>query len=214
VISAKQALTWLDGRNNSSFGNMSWSDNQLTFDITARSSANNIRAMLPVNSATGTLVSITRDGNPLTFTVQTIKGIQYAFFAPVTGTSTYVATYGSGLRVANPPVTDIVPAVTTATTELAKTASVPGPEITKPGRLIVNIQPNPSTNNFTITISSNDENPVRIKVTDMFGRVIETYNKVTSAGMLKLGQNWTSGVYFAEVVQGEQRKLIKMVKTN
>ena len=63
-------------------------------------------------------------------------------------------------------------------------------------------------------ISSNDENPVRVKVTDMFGRVIETHDKVTSAGMLKLGQNWTSGVYFAEVVQGEQRKLIKMIKTN
>jgi hypothetical protein len=31
---------------------------------------------------------------------------------------------------------------------------------------------------------------------------------------LKLGQNWASGVYFAEVVQGEQRKLIKMIKTN
>jgi hypothetical protein len=217
VISARQALTWLDGRNNSSFGNMSWSNNQLTFDITARSSANNIRAMLPVNSASGALVSITRNGTSLLFTVQTIKGIDYAFFAPVTGTSTYVATYGSGQRVASPPVTDIMPATTSATmgtNGTAKNLLMADPEITGPGRLTVNILPNPSTNNFTIRISSNDENPVSIRVTDMLGRVIETYEKVTSAGMLKLGQNWTSGVYFAEVMQGEQRKLIKMIKTN
>jgi hypothetical protein len=214
VISAKQALTWLDGRNNSSFGNMSWNNNQLTFDITARSSANNIRAMLPVNSATGALVSVTRNGTPLLLTIQTIKGIDYAFFAPVTGTSTYVATYGSGQRVASPPVTDIAPGATSVTIGTVKTVSMSEPEIIRPGRLSVNIQPNPSTNNFTIMISSNDDNPVRVKVTDMFGRVIETHDKVTSAGMLKLGQNWTSGVYFAEVVQGEQRKLIKMIKTN
>jgi hypothetical protein len=170
--------------------------------------------MLPVNSATGALVSVTRNGTPLLLTIQTIKGMDYAFFAPVTGTSTYVATYGSGQRIASPPLTEIAPAVTTTTTQIAKTTSMSEPEMTKPGRLIVNILPNPSTNNFTIMISSNDENPVRVKVTDMFGRVIETHDKVTSAGMLKLGQNWASGVYFAEVVQGEQRKLIKMIKTN
>ena len=31
IISAKQMLTWLDGRNGSSFGAMTWNNNQLTF---------------------------------------------------------------------------------------------------------------------------------------------------------------------------------------
>jgi hypothetical protein len=114
IISVKQALTWLDGRNNSSFGNMSWSNNQLTFNITARSNATNIRAMLPLNSLSGALLSITRNGNSVSFTTQTIKGMQYAFFAPVTGTSTYVATYGGGAKTANP---------VKAGTEIAATAT-------------------------------------------------------------------------------------------
>ena len=119
LISANQALTWLDGRNNSSFGSMVWSNNQLSFSVTARANANNIRAMLPFNSATGRLISITRNGTSVTFTTQTIKGMQYAFFAPVTGTSNYVATYSSGGRMMSNPVTELIP-VTPVTAPLTE----------------------------------------------------------------------------------------------
>jgi hypothetical protein len=47
--------------------------------------------MLPVQGPTGTLTAITRAGNPVLYTVQTIKGIQYALFPAAT--ATYVATY-------------------------------------------------------------------------------------------------------------------------
>ena len=60
--------------------------------------------MFPYNSATGQLLSITRNGNPVSTTVQTIKGIQYAFFNVAIGTSTFVATYSGG-NTAAPVVT-------------------------------------------------------------------------------------------------------------
>jgi hypothetical protein len=47
--------------------------------------------MLPVQGPSGTLSAITQGGSPVTYMVQTIKGIQYAMFTTVTGT--YVATY-------------------------------------------------------------------------------------------------------------------------
>lgn len=92
VISAKQMLTWLDGRNNSSFGSIAWNANQLSFTISAFSGANNLRAMLPLYSEDGELASITRNGNVVTYTEQLVKGIRYAFFEAVDGS--YVAMYG------------------------------------------------------------------------------------------------------------------------
>lgn len=96
VISAKQMLTWLDGRNNSSFGAFNWSSNQLSFTITAASGSKNLRAMLPKFTGSTnnlSLQSITLNGNPVSFSIQTIKGYQYAFFNGITGN--YVATYAS-----------------------------------------------------------------------------------------------------------------------
>ncbi|MCF2447194.1 DUF4082 domain-containing protein [Dyadobacter sp. CY345] len=93
VISAKQMLTWLDGRNNSAFGNMSWAGNVLNFSITTASGSNNMFAMLPVRAIDGELSSITVNGSPVTFVNETIKGILYAFFPAASGN--YVATYTS-----------------------------------------------------------------------------------------------------------------------
>jgi hypothetical protein len=49
--------------------------------------------MLPFTSGSSQLVSIRRDGSPVTFVVKIIKGISYAFFDAVTGS--YTATYGA-----------------------------------------------------------------------------------------------------------------------
>ncbi|MBL7739314.1 MAG: DUF4082 domain-containing protein [Chitinophagaceae bacterium] len=93
VISAKQMLTWLDGRNHSSFGSITWVGNVLNFTITAASGSNNLRAMLPVNAGSGILTQISRAGSPISYTTATIKGIEYAFFdASITGN--YSANYG------------------------------------------------------------------------------------------------------------------------
>ena len=94
VVSALQMLTWLDGRNSSSFGSLSWSNNTLNFNILAGVGARNLQAMLPTSSTSGTLSAIARNGAPVSFSTQTIKGIQYALFSAVPGS--YQATYGTG----------------------------------------------------------------------------------------------------------------------
>ena len=92
IISARQVLKWLDGRNNSYFSNITWNNNQLSFHIAADTLAKNISAMLPLYSDTNQVISITFNGSPISYGIDTIKGMQYAFFDGPTGD--YVATYG------------------------------------------------------------------------------------------------------------------------
>jgi hypothetical protein len=91
LISARQLLTWLDGRNSSSFGNSTWNGTQLSFSITVGAGANNLFAMLPNQSAGRQLSTLTINGSPVSFTVQTIKGRSYAVFRAANGNA--VATY-------------------------------------------------------------------------------------------------------------------------
>lgn len=98
IISAAQLLTWLDGRNGSSFASLSWNGSTLSFQIAVGSGANGLRAMLPANSSSGAVRSITLNGSAIQFTLTTIKGIAYAVFPASAGT--YQASYATGTVVA------------------------------------------------------------------------------------------------------------------
>lgn len=190
VISAKQLLTWLDGRNNSSFGNITWNNNQLSFLVTSRSAANNLKAMLPLYSESGQLVSINRDGITVPFTIQKIKGIDYAFFAPASGINMYTATYGQKKKIK----------------EIASKKEEPA------SQLYVNVMPNPGIGYFNIIIGSKNVNPVTLRIRDASGNVIEIYEKVASTGILRIGRKWLAGTYYMELVQGDEKKVIKIIK--
>jgi hypothetical protein len=78
-------MEWLDGRNGSAFGSVAWSGNDLTFTVTTAAGANGIQAMIPTSSIKGTVTGVTRGGTPVTFTTETIKGVQYAVFTVTAG---------------------------------------------------------------------------------------------------------------------------------
>ena len=92
VVSAKQMLTWTDGKDRSSFSNFTWNGGVLGFQLSAAAGSNGIQAMLPLHARTRTLSTITRGGTSVSFTTQTIKGVDYAVFSGTSGT--YSATYG------------------------------------------------------------------------------------------------------------------------
>ena len=78
VVSYRQLLGWVDGRNGSTIRGLSRSGGTLTFVLTVGAGANGLQAMLPVQGSSGTLTAITRAGSPVAYSVQTIKGVQYA----------------------------------------------------------------------------------------------------------------------------------------
>ena len=93
IISAKQLLEWVDGRDRSSFDSFGWSSKTLSFKVHADGDANGLQGMLPFQSGSDTLQTITRGGGVnVGFTTRTIKGIAYAFFDAASGS--YAAAYG------------------------------------------------------------------------------------------------------------------------
>jgi chitodextrinase len=92
VITAKQALDWVDGRDRSTFTSFSWSGGTLGFTLRPGTGVRGLRAMLPLSTTGGTLNALTFDGSPVAFTTKTIKGFEYAVFDAENGR--YAATYG------------------------------------------------------------------------------------------------------------------------
>jgi hypothetical protein len=86
LISYKQMLDWVDGRNASTIRSMSWNAGTFTFTTTVAAGANGLQTMLPTQGPSGTLSALTCNGSARTYTTQTIKGIPYAMFDTITGT--------------------------------------------------------------------------------------------------------------------------------
>jgi hypothetical protein len=110
IVSAQQMLTWLDARNASSFGALGFNAGVLTFTVTRDAAANGLQGMLPMRSGIQLLSTITRGGNPVTFTVSAVKGVDYAFFSATGGA--YSATYASDTVA--PQVASTTPAANAA----------------------------------------------------------------------------------------------------
>jgi hypothetical protein len=91
IISAQQLLTWLDGRNGSSFANITWNGTTLGFSIAVASGATGLETLLPTTVGAKTLTGLTRAGVPVPYSAQTIKGVAYAIFA--SGAGDYEAAY-------------------------------------------------------------------------------------------------------------------------
>jgi hypothetical protein len=91
VVSARQMLTWIDGRNTSQFGPISASGSDLTFSVAAGAGATGLTVIVPAKSGSAALVSLTLNGIAVPYTTTTLKGVQYAVTAAAPGL--YRATY-------------------------------------------------------------------------------------------------------------------------
>ncbi len=92
VVSGRQMLTWLDGRNGSAFESLSWNTDTLSFTVSVGAGANGLQVMLPVQSGVGSF----ERNHPATaarflYTTETIKGVKYALFEAQAGA--YAASY-------------------------------------------------------------------------------------------------------------------------
>jgi hypothetical protein len=86
VISARQALQWVQGRDASRFTDVTWTNGRLGFTVVAGAGATGLQGMVPVQGATGRLLGVSRNGVAVpVVAVRTIKGVSYAFFAAVSG---------------------------------------------------------------------------------------------------------------------------------
>ena len=117
VISSRQLLTWLDARNASSMGSISWANKTLTFSVGANSNATGLQVMVPVPAGLS-VSNVTYNGSPAAYFLRGVNGRQYAFINALTGN--YAVTFQTD---STPPVvTSVLP--TNGATAVAQTANV------------------------------------------------------------------------------------------
>lgn len=78
--------------------------------------------------------------------------------------------------------------------------------------LKVTILPNPSTTYFTLKIESRYQAPVELRIIDSRGRLVDAKSKIASNSTIQVGHNYSSGTYFAEMIQGTRRKVVQLIK--
>jgi Secretion system C-terminal sorting domain len=71
---------------------------------------------------------------------------------------------------------------------------------------------NPSSNYFTLTITSDNDKKTALIVTDASGRTVEKRDGLPANGIIQLGSNYKTGVYFVQVLQGNKSKTLKLLK--
>lgn len=73
--------------------------------------------------------------------------------------------------------------------------------------------PNPFSDKINIELNSDDDSAVKIKVSDVAGRII--YEQMINANnVYMLGDNVSNGIYFVEARQRGRVKTIRVVKNN
>jgi len=83
---------------------------------------------------------------------------------------------------------------------------------TSEDELKVTVMPNPTTTFFTLKLESKYETPVNMRVMDARGRVIDARSKIGANSTIQIGHNYSSGTYYAELIQGNVRKVVQMIK--
>ena len=179
VISSRQMLIWLDGRNASSFGSISWSGSALSFTINAGTGTGGLQVMVPTAASTGSLISLARDNTLVSYATAIIKGREYAF-APATP-GTYKATYGADT---NPPTVAVI-SVPSGATNVDPTTSL---------SVTFSESMDPATiNSQTFVLKDTSENPVSATV---------IYDAATKTATLDPAASLVPGMTYTATLQG------------
>ncbi|MGI8583121.1 MAG: proprotein convertase P-domain-containing protein [Chitinophagaceae bacterium] len=78
--------------------------------------------------------------------------------------------------------------------------------------LQVNVTPNPAVDVFRIRVTSSSNAPIVMRIMDAAGIVRSTTSSMAKGSFLTVGRDLKSGTYYAEVIQGNQRKMVKLIK--
>jgi len=76
----------------------------------------------------------------------------------------------------------------------------------------VKVYPNPGAGASNIQVISKSNEPITVRIMDMNGVVREVSSKLSKTNSISVGTNLSAGTYMAEVTQGKNKQMVKMVK--
>jgi uncharacterized repeat protein (TIGR03803 family) len=79
--------------------------------------------------------------------------------------------------------------------------------------LAVSIYPNPSGNYFNLQIIGAGIKPISVIIVNLLGEIVETKTNIASNSNLIFGQNLKPGIYYIQIIQGNQKLVNKIIKS-
>lgn len=76
----------------------------------------------------------------------------------------------------------------------------------------VKAYPNPSAGRFGLAVQSRRDELLQIRVVDVLGRLVEQKNNLPANQLIEIGQQYRTGVYFVQVIQGAKTKTLRLEK--
>ena len=123
------------------------------------------------------------------------------------GTNSQIVIGGNSVNIGS-----LARVVTTANTLTTPTED----SLTKQNNVSATLQaqafPNPSPSHFTLIVKGKNNERVSIRVSDNIGRLVEVQNGLPANGTLTLGASYRPGLYVAEVMQGKEKVVLKLIK--
>jgi hypothetical protein len=125
----------------------------------------------------------------------------------------YTGNYSSTGNISCTPVSNQRSGASTAPAQILHKAGVID-ELEIASDLDVIVMPNPTRHIFNVLIKGNPKESVSVRVFDIFGQLLEKHDKIFPGELSRMGQTWRNGTYVLEVMQGSQRKVIKIIKAD
>jgi len=75
----------------------------------------------------------------------------------------------------------------------------------------VSIYPNPTSDNFEVTVTSPNNAPITMVFMDQYGQVIKTY-EVTVGATMQVGSDLKKGFYIMKMIKGDAVSMYRLVK--
>ncbi|HEY1199334.1 MAG TPA: SBBP repeat-containing protein [Niastella sp.] len=145
------------------------------------------------------------DGPANSVDVATDIAVDNDGFVYVTGRSTGI---GTGYDYATIKYAQ-APLITTRQQTLPNTTGA----MAEPVKLHAWAYPNSFTQFINLQWSGNN-GAVSITITDIMGKQVERRNNLPSSGTLKTGAQLSAGIYYAVIVQGAEKVVLRLIKTN
>jgi len=82
-----------------------------------------------------------------------------------------------------------------------------------PAKFELTAYPNPTSQYFNLQVKTNDPSTkIQLLVYDQLGMLLEKRDDVLVGSVIRLGENYKAGIYYARMIQGKQHSEVKLVK--
>lgn len=110
--------------------------------------------------------------------------------------------------------------ITVTSTDSAGNVSTASTNVLVPGNkpwthgdgLAVIALPNPTFSQFVLLMKSTEALPIQLNIYNSNGQLVESRSGIAPNSTLTIGGNYPGGMYYAEIIQGTKRQILRLIK--